>query len=119
MAWLGPEANSLGALSRRGTRARLDDAMIPGARVVGAWTDHVPWMLERHVGRGLALTVGLPASLDASDLAVRPAFLAILDHVLRQADQRVGLGRGPSPARRGPSPNAKAASASTWPPAAR
>lgn len=92
VAWLGPESASLGALVRLG-RVRLDGAEIDGARVVGRWTDSVPWLLERRVGRGLCLTVGLPASLDDSDLAIRPAFLALLDHVLRQADQRTGSRR--------------------------
>jgi hypothetical protein len=92
VAWLGPESASLGALVRRG-RVRLDGAEIDRARVVGRWTDSVPWLLERRVGRGLCLTVGLPASLDDSDLALRPAFLALLDHVLRQADQRTGSRR--------------------------
>jgi hypothetical protein len=91
-AWLGPESASLGALARRG-RVRLDGAELDGARVVGRWSDSVPWLLERRVGRGLCLTVGLPASLDESDLATRPGFLALLDHVLRQADQRTGSRR--------------------------
>jgi hypothetical protein len=92
VAWLGPESASLGGVARRG-RVRLDGAEIDGARVVGKWSDGVPWLLERRVGRGLCLTVGLPVSLEESDLAIRPGFLALLDHVLRQADQRTGSRR--------------------------
>ncbi len=92
VAWLGPESASLGNLVRKG-RVRLDAAKFEGARVVGKWTDDVPWLLERHVGRGLALTSGLPASLEDSELALRPGFLALLDHVLTQADQRGGSRR--------------------------
>jgi Mg-chelatase subunit ChlD len=92
LAWLGPESASLASVARRG-RLRLDGSEIQGARVVGRWSDQVPFLLERHVGRGLAITVGLPASLEESDLALRPAFLALLDHVLRQADQREGSRR--------------------------
>lgn len=92
VAWLGAEATSLGDLTRRG-RVRLDGMAMPGARVLGKWNDGAPWLVERHVGRGLAVTVGLPASMEDSDLAVRPAFLALLDHVLHQADQRVGSRR--------------------------
>ncbi|HVU02998.1 MAG TPA: VWA domain-containing protein [Polyangiaceae bacterium] len=92
VAWLGAESTSLQALVRRG-RARLDGTELEGARVVGRFTDSVPFLVERAVGRGLCLTVGLPASLEESDFAVRPGFLSILDHVLRQADQRKGSKR--------------------------
>ncbi|HEX7670790.1 MAG TPA: hypothetical protein VF395_14445, partial [Polyangiaceae bacterium] len=92
VAWLGPESESLRSVARRG-RVRLDGAEIDGARVVGKWSDAVPWLLERRVGRGLCLTVGLPASLEESDFAIRPGFLALLDHVLHQADQRTGSRR--------------------------
>jgi hypothetical protein len=89
LAWLGPEAASLGTVARRG-RVRLDGMEMSGARTNGRWTDGVPLLLERPAGRGLAVTVGLPASLDDSDLALRPGFIALLDHLLRQASQREG-----------------------------
>jgi Mg-chelatase subunit ChlD len=92
VSWLGPESASLEKLARRG-RVRLDGMELDGARVVGRWTDGTPWIVERRVGRGLAIAVGLPASLEQSDLALRPAFLALLDHVLRQADFRSGSHR--------------------------
>ncbi|HVW30034.1 MAG TPA: BatA and WFA domain-containing protein [Polyangiaceae bacterium] len=89
LSWLGPEATSLGTIARRG-RTRLDGMEISGARVNGRWKDGVPFLLERAAGRGLAVTVGLPASLDESDFALRPGFIALLDHLLRQASQREG-----------------------------
>ncbi len=89
LAWLGPEAASLGSIARRG-RTRLDGMEISGALVNGRWTDGMPLLLERPAGRGLVVTVGLPASLDESDLALRPGFLALLDQLLRQASQREG-----------------------------
>lgn len=92
VSWLGPEAASLGELSERG-RARLDGMELASSRVVGAWQDGVPWIVERRAGRGLCLTVGLPASLEQSDFSLRPGFLSLLDHVLRQADQRNGSRR--------------------------
>jgi hypothetical protein len=89
LAWLGPEAASLGSIGRRG-RTRLDGMEMSGAHANGRWSDGVPFLLERPAGRGLAVTAGLPASLDESDLALRPGFIAILDHLLRQAAQREG-----------------------------
>jgi von Willebrand factor type A domain/Aerotolerance regulator N-terminal len=92
VAWLGPEAASLGELAQRG-RARLDGSELGATRTLGKWNDGVPWIVERRAGRGLCLTVGLPASLGESDFALRPAFIALLDYVLRQADQRNGSRR--------------------------
>src|SRR5262249_1659140 len=89
LAWLGAEATSLGSIARRG-RTRLDGMEMSGARVNGRWSDGVPFLFERAAGRGLAVTVGLPASLDESDLALPPGFIALLDHLLRQASQREG-----------------------------
>lgn len=91
-AFLGPEAQTLADIGAKG-RVRLDGMEIAGSRVVGRWSDSVPWLLERRVGRGLCLTVGLPVSPDESDLPLRPAFLSLLDHVLRQADLRKGTRR--------------------------
>lgn len=90
--FLGPEAQTLADIGARG-RVRLDGMEIAGSRVLGRWSDSVPWLLERRVGRGLCLTVGLPVSPEESDLPLRPAFLSLLDHVLRQADLRKGTRR--------------------------
>jgi hypothetical protein len=63
---------------------------LSGALVNGRWTDGVPFLLERPAGRGLAITAGLSASLDESDFALRPGFIALLDQLLRQAGEREG-----------------------------
>lgn len=42
------------------------------------WTDGAPLVARRGIGRGEAWVVTLPISLDSSDLALRPAFLALL-----------------------------------------
>jgi VWA domain-containing protein/aerotolerance regulator-like protein len=42
------------------------------------WADGAPLLARRAIGRGSAWVLTLPVSLEASDLALRPAFLAIL-----------------------------------------
>lgn len=91
MSWLGPEAQGLGALTRGG-RMRLDGALLPGSETVGTWSDGVPFLLRRRLGAGLVLTAGLPAGVEHSDFALRPAFLALLDQLLAEAEQRSGPG---------------------------
>jgi von Willebrand factor type A domain/Aerotolerance regulator N-terminal len=52
-----------------------------------AWTDGAPLVARRAIGRGDAWIVTLPISLEASDLALRPAFLALLgawEHAARE-----------------------------------
>jgi VWA domain-containing protein/aerotolerance regulator-like protein len=91
LGWLGPEAQGLGALSHGG-RMRLDGALLPGTEQIGAWSDGVPFLLRRRLGAGLVLTAGLPAGVEYSDFALRPAFLALLDQMLAEAEQRRGPG---------------------------
>lgn len=43
------------------------------------WTDGAPLVARRAIGRGEAWIVTLPFSADASDLPLRPSFLALLD----------------------------------------
>jgi von Willebrand factor type A domain/Aerotolerance regulator N-terminal len=94
--WLGDDAQSLAALGIDG-RVRLDASDLPGAKIVGRWTDGVPFLFRREQGRGLILTAGLPASVAHSDFALRPGFLALLQHALSSATER----RGPSSSRAG------------------
>lgn len=89
LSWLGQEAGSLLGLTRGG-RTRLDGAGLPGSVQVGSWKDGVPFLLRRSVGAGLVLTAGLPAAVEHSDFALRPGFLALLDQLLREAEQRRG-----------------------------
>ncbi len=87
--WLGAEAQSLADLAPRG-RARLAGIEMPGAQVAARWDDGEPWLLESNQGRGLLLTAGLPSSVEQSDFALRPGFLAMLTHVTEQALRRRG-----------------------------
>jgi hypothetical protein len=94
LAWLGPEAGSLLELTRVG-RTRLDGAELPGTTGVATWQDGLPFMLRRRLGSGLVLTAGLSAAVEHSDFALKPAFLALLDHVVTEAEQRRGPGLSP------------------------
>ena len=89
LTWLGAEAQSLSDLAAKG-RAALDGAELPGARVLGRWSDGKVWLFERSSGRGTLLTLALPVSLDESDLALRPGFLALLDQLVTRAIERSG-----------------------------
>jgi hypothetical protein len=52
------------------------------------WADGAPLVARRAIGRGEAWVVTLPFSVDESDLALRPAFLAMLDAWVRAARER-------------------------------
>jgi hypothetical protein len=60
------------------------------ARVLARFVGGQPLLLERGLGRGLLLVGALPTSLEESDFALRPAFLALLDRVVHQAGVRNG-----------------------------
>lgn len=87
--WLGAESESLKELAPKG-RARLDSALLPGAEVVGRWSDGKVLITRQERGRGLLFSVGLPVSVEVSDFALRPAFLALLDHMVGEALRRRG-----------------------------
>jgi hypothetical protein len=91
LGWLGTEAQGLMNVGKSG-RMRLDGAALPGAQPWGAWSDGVPFLLRREVGAGLVLTAGLPAGVEHSDFALRPAFLSLLDVLLSEAQHRRGPG---------------------------
>ncbi len=52
------------------------------------WTDGAPLVARRSVARGEAWIVTLPFALGASDLTLRPAFLALLDAWVSAARER-------------------------------
>jgi hypothetical protein len=52
------------------------------------WTDGAPLIARRQQGRGEVWLSTLPFSPDASDLPLRPAFLAVLDTWVRAASDR-------------------------------
>jgi hypothetical protein len=74
----------LGAARR--TTLAPEDATTVDALV--KWTDGAPLVARRVIGRGEAWLVTLPFSVDESDLALRPAFLALLDAWARAARER-------------------------------
>jgi hypothetical protein len=69
--------------------------MESSARVVARWKDGAPWLVERSVGRGLVFLLTVPTSPDVSDLALRPAFLVLLEKVIDAARTRNGAHRTP------------------------
>lgn len=93
MSWLGPEATGLAELHPQG-RVRLESALVSGAVVRARWDDSAPFILERQLGRGLLVSVGLPSSPDESDFALRPAFLSFLQHLIALAREQSGQRRG-------------------------
>jgi len=85
--FLGPSADSLLELHPIG-RALLDLGGRTGLEPIVRWSDGVPWLLRRQVGRGQAFTLSLPLAPDSSDLVFRPAFLALVDHFVETARAR-------------------------------
>jgi len=90
LAWLGEEAASLRDLDLRG-RTLFDAGTMSGARVLGTMADGAPFLVEQRMGRGTLLTVTLPCSLEQSDLALRPGFVALLAHLVDTAERSRGV----------------------------
>jgi hypothetical protein len=61
--------------------------------VTARWKDGAPWLIERPVGRGYVFVLTVPTSPDESDLALRPAFLMLLDRVVDATRTRNGAYR--------------------------
>ena len=79
-------------LAPRG-RASIDPEASAGADVLARWKDGAPLLYARSLGRGAVLALTLPLSTDESDLALRPAFLALLDRFVGTARARGGARR--------------------------
>ena len=89
-AAFGPSGAGLLDLHPRG-RATLDtDSLGGSARVLARWKDGAPWLLSRQVGRGLVFVLTVPVSTDQSDVALRPAFLSLLENFVDAARARNG-----------------------------
>lgn len=93
----GADANTAGALgpltptwSDVGARYRVTLEAQKEGEPLASWDDGQPLVYERLLGRGLALTVTLPASVDESDLSLRPAFLELLDYAITESAFRKG-----------------------------
>jgi hypothetical protein len=87
--FLGEAGNSLSDLGAK-NRLRMPAARQEGEDVLLRWDDGAPWMLKRRLGRGQTWTFGLPVSVDRSDLALRPGFLALLERFVFDAAQNSG-----------------------------
>lgn len=90
---LGESAGSLVDLGAKG-RTRIAEQDAQGADVLARWTDGAPLLLRKTVGRGEVWLSSLPFSVDESDLALRPGFLAVLDAFVAEARQRSAPRRG-------------------------
>jgi hypothetical protein len=91
-AALGAAAPSYADLSAKG-RASLDAGASDAAEVLARWQDGAPFLLRRPMGRGSVLVLTLPFDTEQSDLALRPAFLAIVDRFVSTARARGGARR--------------------------
>jgi hypothetical protein len=83
---LGPLTGTWNELGAR-SRANLQDDDV---QILARWDDGAPLVVQRSLGRGLLISVALPSSVDESDLALRPAFLELLDYVISEAAIRKG-----------------------------
>ncbi|WP_437814400.1 VWA domain-containing protein [Sorangium sp. So ce1078] len=90
--WLGPSAAGLTDVAPRG-RATLGAEASEGAEVLARWTDGAPFLVRRPLGRGVVLFMTLPLSTEESDVALRPAFLSLLDGFVGAARARGGARR--------------------------
>lgn len=89
---LGSSAPGLANLDPHG-RAALDAVATEGADVLAKWKDGAPFLLRRPLGRGAVLALTLPLSTEESDLALRPAFLSLLESFVSTARARGGARR--------------------------
>ncbi|MGK3997316.1 VWA domain-containing protein [Sorangium sp. So ce1024] len=90
--WLGPSAAGLADVAPRG-RATLGPEATEGAEVLARWKDGAPFLVRRPLGRGVVLFMTLPLSTEESDVALRPAFLSLLDGFVGAARARGGARR--------------------------
>jgi Mg-chelatase subunit ChlD len=88
----GPSGPSLLRLEAKG-RAHFpfDGPTEPTA--ILRWSDNLPLIVERTLGRGTITVVGLPFSPQWSDLPFRPAFLALLKQLVDDVGLRAGSKR--------------------------
>ncbi len=91
-AWLLSDYAGLDNLNPHG-RTALEGAMLPDSEVLTRWSDGRPFIARRSIGRGSAYVVGLPVTASESDFALRPAFLALLQHLLQEAERLGGPAR--------------------------
>ena len=92
-SFFGEAASSLSDLSAHG-RAKLAEQDLSMYEPLLKWTDGIPLVARRARGRGDFWLTTLPFSVETSDLALRPGFLALLDAFVTEAKQRATPRRG-------------------------
>jgi hypothetical protein len=91
--FFGEAASSLADLSPKG-RAKLAEQDVSTYEPLLKWSDGAPLVGRRARGRGDVWMTTLPFSVETSDLALRPGFLALLDAFVNEAKQRATPRRG-------------------------
>lgn len=91
--FFGEAASSLADLAPRG-RAKLAEQDISTYEPLLKWSDGAPLVARRARGRGDVWLSTLPFSVETSDFALRPGFLALLDAFVTEAKQRASPRRG-------------------------
>lgn len=82
--FFGPSAPGLADIAAKGHTQLAPEAM-QGADVLCAFDDDAPLLTRRHVGKGLVYVATIPFDLETSELALRPAFLVLLDRFVEIA----------------------------------
>ena len=83
----GETVGSLADLTPKG-RAKLAEEDVAAYETLARWTDGAPLFAHRSRGRGEVWLSTLPFSVEASDLPLRPGFLALLDAFVQEAKRR-------------------------------
>ena len=86
-------AGTSGAPYFEGVGTSVDDDNVTPNIGIARWPDGEPLLAVAPRGRGVAWIVGLPLAADVSDLALRPAFLSLLQVVVDDARARGGARR--------------------------
>lgn len=90
--FFGESLPSLEDLAPRG-RARLSEDDVATYERLLDWSDGAPLLAKRSRGRGEIWLTTLPFSIDESDFALRPGFLALLEGFVRTAKERAAVRR--------------------------
>jgi hypothetical protein len=91
--FFGEASSSLADLAPKG-RAKLAEQDVSAYEPLLKWSDGAPLVGRRARGRGDVWMATLPFSVEASDFALRPGFLALLDAFVTEAKQRATPRRG-------------------------
>jgi hypothetical protein len=92
-SFFGEAASSLADLAPKG-RAKLAEQDVSAYEPLLKWSDGALFVGRRARGRGDVWMATLPFSVEASDFALRPGFLALLDAFVAEAKQRATPRRG-------------------------